>query len=67
MPQRSVSGYRSVSQASPSSAGGIAREMKSKRRSLLGYPSRISRIIRQTAAKAVLVSLRGRLGTAEKR
>src|SRR5262249_4286554 len=36
-----VSGYRSVSQASFSSAGGIAREMKSNRRSLLGYSSRV--------------------------
>src|SRR5262249_49770734 len=36
-----VSGYRSVSQASFSSPGGIAREMKSNRRSLLGYSSRV--------------------------
>src|SRR5207247_294067 len=33
----SVSGYRSVSQAGPRSAGSIAREMKSDRRSLVGY------------------------------
>ena len=54
--RRSVSGYRSASRASPSSAGSIPREMKSNGRSLLGYSSRV--IAQHPTDRAVLFTWR---------
>jgi hypothetical protein len=47
-------GIGALAKLAPGSAGGIAREMNSNRRSLLGDSSRALRIIRPTAAEQFL-------------